>query len=313
MKKLRGLSMVMALGMAVSSTAMAEEAMLIAANPNNITVNGTVLENAEMLEHEGTKMIPLRAVCEALGFEVNWNEEARRIELVNLPSYITLTPDEDGYTFAKTAPMKLGKAPVMKENRTYVPLNFVDEILHGSYNEDGGINITWGVEEKTDNVSAVYIKEVTEEGFLIEDFYRGEVRLTIGDETVIVDEEGNPVKAEDIDTSRELLVKYADIMTMSIPPLTNAVEITVTNEVAKTVLEGEITEVIKQDDKAVQLVIGDNEFVLNIGDDLIVTDAEGNEIETEFTEGMKVRALTKGMSTMSIPPQYPVTNIIVAE
>ena len=310
MKKMTGAAVIAALGV-LSSTAMAEAVMPISANvTEKISVNGVVLENAAAVKYEDTTMIPLRAVCEELGFEVNWNDEARRIEIVNMPVYITCTPDEDGYTFARTAPMKIGKAPIMIDNRTYVPINFVDEILQGEYTEENGINITWG-EEKTDG-SQVYIKEKTEDGLLVEDFYKGEIKLLVTDETVIKNAEGEDINFEDIDETRELIVKYSDAMTMSIPPMTNALEITVTNEIAKTVLEGEVTEVIKDEEgKVSKLVLGDNESVLNVGEDLIVTDYEGNAADVEFEKGMEVRALTKGIATMSLPPQYPVTHIIV--
>ena len=68
---------------------------------------------------EGNTYIPLRAICEKLGFEVNWVAESRTVELVKLPLFITFSVDEDGYTFAKTAPMKLGSAPVIVNDRTY--------------------------------------------------------------------------------------------------------------------------------------------------------------------------------------------------
>ena len=315
MKNLKGLSLVLALGMA--STALAQNTdpygtMLISENHDTITVNGSVLEGSKVIEDNGTKMIPLRAICEALGFEVTWNNEARRIELIKMPAYITLTPDADGYTFAKTAPIQLGKAPILKDNRTYVPINFIDEILQGSYDEEGGLNILWGV-ETAGLESTVYVKEVTDEGFLVEDFYRGDIRIAISEETVIVDSEGNTVNKEDIDTSKELIIEYSEAMTMSLPPLANATKITVTNEIAKPVISGEITEIITEDDKIVQLILGDNENALNINEDVIVTDVEGNAKDVEFTVGMTVKALTKGMATMSIPAQYPVSSIIVID
>jgi len=315
MKNLRGLTMVMALGMAATALANGGAdpygTMLISENYDTITVNGTVLEDAKVIEDDGVKMIPLRAICENLGFEVTWNDEARRIELIKMPSYITLTPDEDGYTFAKTAPMQLGKAPVIVEDRTYVPINFIDEILQGSYDEEGGLNIVWGAE--TAGLEAtVYVKEITEEGLLVEDFYRGEIRLGLGEETVIVDAEGNTLTKEDIDVTKELIVEYSEAMTMSLPPLANAIKITVTKDSAKTVVEGEITEVIKEDDKVTQLVLG-QDAALNIGEELFVTDLEGNAFEGEFTVGMTVRALTNGMATRSLPPQYPTLSIIVTE
>ena len=166
---------------------------------------------------------------------------------------------------------------------------------------------------KQSEANIVYVKEVTDEGLLVEDFYRGEIRLGLSEETIIVDSEGNSLKKEDIDTSKELLVEFSEAMTMSLPPLTNAIKITVTNEMAKPVISGEITEIVKEDDKIVQLILGDNENALNIGEDTIITDVEGNAKDAEFTVGMTVKALTKGMATMSIPAQYPVSAIIIVE
>ena len=121
MKNLRGLSITLALGLTTTALAQGTDpygTMLISENHDTITVNGSVLENSKVIEDNGTKMIPLRAICEALGFEVTWNNEARRIEIIKMPAYITLTPDEDGYTFAKTAPIQLGKAPFLRDDRT---------------------------------------------------------------------------------------------------------------------------------------------------------------------------------------------------
>ena len=313
MKNLRGLSIAISLGLATTAMAQGTDpygTMLISENYNTITVNGSVLEDSKVIEDNGTKMIPLRAICEALGFEVTWNNEARRIELIKLPAYITLTPDSDGYTFAKTAPIQLGKAPILKDDRTYVPINFIDEILQGSYDEEGGLNILWGV-DSTGLESTVYVKEVTEEGFLVEDFYRGDIRIAISDETVIVDSEGNAVKKEDVDTSKELIIEYSEAMTMSLPPLANATKITVTNEIAKPVISGEITEIVTENDKIVQIVLGDNENALNVNEELIVTDLEGNPVELK--KGMNIKALTNGMATRSIPPQPPTISILVTD
>lgn len=395
--------MVMALGVATTALANGAEKQFAAPENNNaIIVNGNVLSGAKAVVHNGTKMIPLRAICEELGFEVTWNNDSRKIELKNIPAYITLTPDADGYTFAKTAPMQLGKAPVIIEDRTYVPINFIDEILQGTYTEDNGVSIVWG-ESEEDNVilgeiteiikdgdkvvqlvlgnnekilnideniavedenggkfegefatgmtvkavsdgiatrsippqyptkkiivcavaeketaakSVVYVKEITEEGLLVEDFYTGEMRVAISDETVITDAEGNVIKKDDIDISKELEIELSDAMTMSLPPLANATKITVTGEDAKAVISGKIVEVGTENGNVTQLVLGDGDeidAILNLGEDVAVTDTEGNVFDDEFKIGMNVRALTKGMATMSIPAQYPVSAVIIAE
>lgn len=340
MKKLKNIALTLA-ALGIMSSAAAEEGIMpISAQPDSITVNGTVLSGAKTVTFNGTTMIPLRAICENLGFEVDWSDEARRIELRNLPIYITLTPGTDGYTFAKTAAMKLGVAPIIAENRTYVPINFIDEILGGEYTQDNGLSITWGEssDDKTESDAvSVYIKEKTDEGFLVEDFYRGEVRLVVSDKTVIKDADGKTITADDIDESNELLVKYSDAMAMSLPPMVNALEITKTNDIAKTVLEGKITEITTEeksgkltqitleiDGKQNAVAISEETtekteeetsktVVLNISDDTVITDAEGKPVAIDATTaiGKNVRARTTGISTRSIPPQSPTTAIIV--
>ena len=309
MKRMKKLALVIAAGMICSVSAAAENFS------DSIRVNGTALENTGIVHHENTEMIPLRAVCEALDFEVIWDGEAERIELVKLPVYITCTPYEDGYTFAKTAPMKLGVAPIMIEDKTYVPINFIDEILMGEYSkgEDGVVDISWGEEKGNEEVS-VYIKEKTENGFLVEEFNRGEIELIVTDDTVIKNADGEIITAEEIDPTRQLTVKLSDHMTLSLPPIANALEIMETNEISKLVIEGEITEVIKKDGIVEQVVLNDNQAALNIGDDIIVNDLRTDADENaELSEGMYVRVQTKGIATMSIPPQYPVTQINIVK
>lgn len=309
MKKMKGLSAVMATAMILSVSAMAEE------NRSNVEVNGKTLENAKFVMQDDKVMIPLRAVCEALDFEVKWDGEAEKIELVNLPLYITCTPYADGYTFAKTAPMKLGTAPIMINDTTYVPANFISEILEGTYDIDqNGISISFGEDEEEKETSnsgaavSVYIKEKTDEGLLVEDFDMGEIRIAVTDETVIKDENGKALTKDDLDPSRQLKIKLSDAMTLSLPPMSRALEIVQTDELAKTVIEGKVTELLEEDGKLVQAVLDDNRAVLNLGDDVKIKDLRleaDTDTAAALEAGMYVKAQTTGISTRSIPPQYP--------
>lgn len=306
MKRLASLTLALALGASSVSAFAADK------NFDKITVNNMVLEDAHTITVNDKVMIPLRAIAEKLGFDVTWNGESRKIELTKLPVYITCLIGTDGYTFSRTAPMKLGSAPVIYENKTYVPLNFVDEILDGSYTTDNGLAISYGEIAEEDSGRSVYVKEKTEDGFLIEDFEMGEVKLIVSADTEIVNANGEKIGADDIDTDMELTVTYSDVMTMSLPPITNAVKIAVTNETKKAVISGEVTEVI-EDNGAIMLTIGDNEKIVTIGEDTKITNTAGEEVEAKFEIGMTVRALTKGMATMSIPPQYPVSAVIICD
>ena len=93
-----------------------------------VTVNGKTI-GADAVQENGCVMVPLRAICEELGFTVSWNPD-RTIKLKNqtmqtdlavgVNSYIVYTaiPDADGMS----APFTLGSAPVLKNDRTYVPV-----------------------------------------------------------------------------------------------------------------------------------------------------------------------------------------------
>lgn len=305
-KTAKGLAALTAAVMMCSASAFAKEEA-----KNIVAVNGGVLENAHYTMNDGKVMIPLRAVCEALGFEVNWDGEAERIELVKLPVYITCSPYSDGYTFAKTAPMMLGTAPVMIDDTTYVPTNFVTEILEGQCDvSDGDVIISYGEEAQDGAVVSVYIKEKTENGFLVESFESGEMIITVSDETIITDENGNVISLDSLDASNQLKVKLSDAMTLSLPPVANALEIVRTQELAKTVIEGKITEVVKEDGKLVQVVLDDNRVALNLDESTVVNDMRAESADNaELAEGMYIKAQTTGVSTRSIPPQYP-TNAV---
>lgn len=90
--------------------------------------NEFLLRNDFIKEIEGVKMIPLRLVGEGLGYEVSWNQESKAVELARGAQWTAVTIGQDNYNFAKML-VKLGAAPVLIEEKTYVPMNFIEEIL----------------------------------------------------------------------------------------------------------------------------------------------------------------------------------------
>lgn len=194
----------------------------VIANENQVYVNGknvgAHIENC----------VPLRPVAEALGYNVEWDGENKSIAISNLPQYVTMIVGIDGYTFAKTAPMPLGKAPFIKDGATYVPSELFSEILNYEVNsENGNCYIYEKTEENKSVINNVSVKEISESGILIEDAELGEVVLAISEDTVISDENGNNVSPEDIKVNDGLTVEYGDAMTMSIPPVNNPKSITI--------------------------------------------------------------------------------------
>ena len=113
---------------------------------------------------EGVIMIPLRAVSEALGYKVKWNQETRSVELNAGAQWTQITLGEDRYFFGKMAPIALGKAPEIINERTFVPLEFAEKILRANVSvEDNNIKIMNVFEENLPTLSYNFDKGL--EGF----------------------------------------------------------------------------------------------------------------------------------------------------
>lgn len=89
------------------------------------------------LNEAGVKMIPLRTVCEGLGYQVNWNEEQQMVEIFRGAQWTRVFIGQDNYSFAKML-IRLGTAPVLKDDRTYVPASFAEQVLKATVAEHEG-------------------------------------------------------------------------------------------------------------------------------------------------------------------------------
>ncbi len=296
----------------IAGTLLSATLLTTTASAADVSETSTLFVNgndtgAKLYVEENTVMLPLRALCEHLGFEVIWQEEAKRIELVKMPIYITCTPFEDGYTFSRTAPMMLGTAPKLINDRTYVPLNFIDEILKGSYeSREDDIYVSYGEEAKLNAVSIIEIKDNT---ITVEDEKRGEIILNVTEETIFEDEEGNALKFEDITVDSNILVQYDEAMTLSLPAITNALKIVKVKEV-----KPELKEVLFVEKVDKKLTVFDFEIgnvVLNITEETVIEDTEGNAVKfEELTNENKLLVEYGPAMTMSLPPMTNAVRIV---
>lgn len=292
---------------------------------NSIIVNEQPLEGASYIVNEGRIMLPVRAICEKLGFTVEYDEPSDTVMLVKLPVTVTFVPTVDGYTFARTAPMKLGVAPILVNDRTYVPVEFFKEIIPGTLTvENDVVSISWGEETvevdvvMNETVEAVCsIKEITDEYIMVADYERGEVMAFVTDETLITDKDGNIVTKADLDINSEYVIEYAPAMTMSLPPQVTALKLTQTANEAKDVVDGQVCEVIAENDVVTAIVIGDKEnpvlqTALNVSEQTTFKDAEGNAVTVDQIKvDSYIRAITSTMTTRSIPAQKAAYEITI--
>ena len=310
MKKFVSTLLALALGVsAVAATAVLaeknEEVALISANTQfELVVDGAVIEAPQVLYNEGNLMIPLRKVCETLGLTINWDAETDMITIEKLPVYITCYPNVDGYTFAKTAPIFLGEAPILIEGTTYVPVSFVDKILHGTSSIEGNrIIVTYA---QTSALTANAVVTGVENGRLVvNDKVRGEVIANITEETQLVDVNGEVIGLVDLKEGSEIEITYGEVMTASLPPVTNAVKVVLVKK-AEVVNTGVITEVNENKVTVMDDVMG--EVVVNVTEETEIVDVNGEaKTISDLKADMRVNVVYSEAMTASLPP---ITNAV---
>ena len=102
-----------------------------------------VLKDEVYKNDEGVLMIPLRQVTEGLGYELKWYQDKKAVEITRGNQWSMVTIGEDRYNFARMY-IELGTAPVLKDSKAYVPVNFAEKVLIATVDilDDGTVTIT---------------------------------------------------------------------------------------------------------------------------------------------------------------------------
>ena len=94
------------------------------------------------LSRFGVKMIPIRLVAEAFGYEVLWNSSQSTVEVRKGGTYISsFRINENSYYVGRNTRRRLETAPELLNNRTHVPISFFEDILGILYYTDANGNI----------------------------------------------------------------------------------------------------------------------------------------------------------------------------
>ncbi|RXT08123.1 stalk domain-containing protein [Ammoniphilus sp. CFH 90114] len=76
----------------------------------------------------GTTMVPLRFIVESLGAQVSWDSQSQTVSLIRDDTTMKLTINQlEAEINGQAKPLR--QAPLIHENRTYVPLRFIGEEL----------------------------------------------------------------------------------------------------------------------------------------------------------------------------------------
>ena len=284
-----------------------------------IFVNNEMLDAQTYVDGEHI-MLPLRAICESLGYEVNYDNESTMISLIRGAQFITMYPTKDEYTFSKMAPVSLGISPRLVDNRTYVPVSFVKEIIQSAdctVDVNGEIRITDPKEEENTYRVATALEDVKDGSLLVMDEFLGEVIVTFQEETVF-----QGISLSDIKKDTEFMVEYVDnAATMSIPAQATAKnvmsvalyeEVNAPEEATGVAYEGTITEV---GEDYVVLETKNGEIRLNVSEETNIHHVMNRRLYRidDLEVGMKISGTHMEATTLSLPPQSAAIEIVIGE
>lgn len=284
-----------------------------------ITVNGQAAALHGFQLYDGKEaMLPLRAIAEALGFNLKWNQDDLSVDLSKDAIWTKVKNGEDRYSINKMY-KSLGTAPALVDNTMYIPASFVQEVLRAEVTTEGGtVSITEQKQQQqhvtatgvitairdANGHKAVQINGVAMDGLV----------LNVSDETVYQTADGATLKFTDLALGMKVEVEHSLAATLSLPPQTPTFKITVLDKAdAKDVIgtAGTIEEVRTDDKGSVSLRIKGTgltetspaEVVLRLSEQSVLTDMKGEAIDkAALVQGEKVIGFYDGVLTRSLPP-----------
>lgn len=294
-----------------------------------LVVNGKPLQDRSVYSSENELMIPLRSLTEALDYEVTWNQEKKTVELQQAAQWFSLTIGEDRYNVARML-VQLGKAPELKDGRTYVPLSFAEKVLKmGTKVDETGVITISASEDAVQNMLQTdgVITEVKDLesgnkllhviGKAITPNGHSSIALNIDDKTEIIDGvTSKPLTAKDIKDNMKVQAFYSPKLTKSLPPQGHAERIVVFQQLGK--VTGTVTEIREAKDNTLVHVDGasdnkiENDVVLGFNEETTVLSVDGKTITKEqVKKGDKVTAYYGPIMTMSLPPISNANTVIL--
>ena len=183
----------------------------------------------------------------------------------------------------------------------------------------------WGMEYLNDTIIHVenaVIEEVATDtgrtGYVLISFevsgennmiYTQEVRLNVGNNTIVIDEDGRPLNLYDLREGMRIDADFSSAMTRSIPPQSNAYRIVVLQEEVSVIITTD--RVVGVDTNNGFLITGNpydinDQMIFTISNETVILDQNNNTIPLEAIQpGQLVRVEHAIFQTLSIPPQSP--------
>lgn len=83
----------------------------------------------KVVKINGIAMLPLSPVLKAMDYDVKWNGETQSVEILKGAQWTSIKIGENAYFRNRMAPWELSSAPIIQDSRTFVPVEFMVDIL----------------------------------------------------------------------------------------------------------------------------------------------------------------------------------------
>ncbi|MDF2671378.1 MAG: copper amine oxidase [Paenibacillus sp.] len=290
-----------------------------------IQVSGQALSENGFQNVGYEPMLPLRVIAEKLGYTLVWNQESLSVDLNNGPVFTTVQTGLDRYAINKMY-TALGAAPVLVDNKMYVPASFISKVLHGSVVTEGNsVSITDKEQKKVQKTGA--ITAIHNDGKYQSIHIQGTgpdgIVLNVGEETVYQMLDGTKLSFSDLHIGLTVVAEHSIISTMSLPPQTPTYKITVLDDKLQADLlgtAGAIEEVRSSDDGHTSFLIkgtgltegSPSEVVLQVTDETSFIDKDGAEVDkSTIIKDTKVIGFYDPTLTKSLPPIGKAVKVLV--
>ncbi|WP_105614028.1 copper amine oxidase N-terminal domain-containing protein [Vallitalea okinawensis] len=265
-------------------------------------------------ELEGSYMIPIRHVAESIGFNVSWVPETMTAIVSDdtKEASVSVMNDSDVVSFLPNA--------IIIDGSMYVPSNFFEKELDTTVNfnaEDMSIHVDT-IKYEVENTMTAFIQDIRvddEKDYAFIDIMNDatgmEYSLIVNEESEIFDPiTGEDLKVTDLKENDRIYVEHSPAMTRSLPPQTVAFSIERVNDTA---ISYGFVEDIDMENDTILFNIGTRGGVhVTFMEDLIIEDAEGNELTLEeLTPGKNIKVYHSQIVLTVEPLTYPTSKVVV--
>lgn len=140
-----------------------------AAEDISVVVNGTPLvSDVAPIVVEGRTLVPLRAIAEALGVSIMWEQKQQLISFSNDTTTFVIKIGEKMVTIksnGKTTSGTIDVPPIIRNGRTFVPLRFLTESLNINISYDKMTNTVY-IGSGQNTLSELKARELSTEGLI---------------------------------------------------------------------------------------------------------------------------------------------------